>query len=234
MVLPIKGIQKTSLIDYPPYVASTLFVGYCDFRCPYCQNVDLVEKPEKLPDIPEQEILGFLKARKKWLDGVCITGGEPCIHKELPNFIAKIRRLALKVKLDTNGSNPKMIKELVDKKLVDYIAMDIKAPLAKYDKVAKVKVNKKDIQESINIIRESGVKYEFRTTVVPGLITREDILAIAKWLKGSKKYFLQQFRSDRGVLDKSYKNKRTYSPEKLKEFADLARPCFDICEVRGI
>jgi pyruvate formate lyase activating enzyme len=234
MVLPIKGMQKTSLIDYPPYVVSTLFVGYCDFRCPYCQNVDLVKQPKRLPTLPEQEILRFLESRKRWLDGVCITGGEPCIHKDLPNFIVKVKRLGLKVKLDTNGTNPGMIRELIDKKLVDYIAMDIKAPLEKYDKVAKVKVSKKDIQKSINIMRASGIKYEFRTTVVPDLLTKKDILAIAKWLKGSKKYFLQQFRSDKGVLDKSYKNKKPYPSEELKKMADLARPYFEICEVRGI
>jgi len=137
------------------------------------------------------------------------------------------------VMLETNGSNPKMIKELIDNKLVDFIAMDIKAPLEKYDEVAGVKVNKKDIQESIEIIRSSKVNYEFRTTVIPKHFKREDALAIGKWLKGSKKYVLQQFWPDK-TLNENYKKIEPYPPEKIKEFAEILKPFFKSVKVRGI
>jgi len=229
----IKGFQKLSLIEYPEKISAIVFLGNCNFRCHFCYNTDLVKNYDKLPDIPEKKILDFLSTRKGLVDGLAITGGEPTLHKDLPVFIKKVKDLGFLVMLETNGSNPKMLKELIDKKLVDYIAMDIKAPLEKYDEVAGVKVNKKKIQESIEIIRNSGVDYEFRTTVIPKHFKKEDALAIGKWLKGSKRFYIQQFRSDK-TLDESYKKMEAYSPEKMKELVEIMKPFFDSVKVRGI
>jgi len=229
----IKGFRKLSLIEYPGKISAVVFLGKCDFRCHFCYNIDLVKNYKKLPDIPEKKILDFLSTRKGLLDGVAITGGEPTIHKGLPTFIKKIKELGFLVMVETNGSNPGMIKELIDNKLLDYIAMDIKAPLKKYDKVTGVKVNKKKIQESIDIIRNSGVDHEFRMTVVPKLFDEKDALAIGKWLKKSKCYFLQQFRPDK-TLDKNYQKIKPYPREKLKEFVKIMKPYFESVKVRGI
>jgi len=229
----IKGLQKLSLIEYPGKISAIVFLGNCNFRCHFCYNTDLVKNYDKLPDIPEKNILEFLSTRKGLLDGLAITGGEPTLHKDLPDFIKKVKDLGFLVMLETNGSNPKMLKELIDKKLVDYIAMDIKAPLEKYDEVTGVKVNKKKIQESIDIIHNSGIDYEFRSTVIPKHFKKEDALAIGKWLKGSKRFVLQQFRSDK-TLDENYKKMEAYSPEKMKEFVEIMKPFFDFVKVRGI
>lgn len=231
--IEIKGYIPSSLLDYPSKICSVIFLPYCNFRCPFCQNPDLITKPDKIPNIEHKKIFEHLKSRRKWLDGVCITGGEPCLHQSLPKFLSKIKELGFLVKLDTNGTNPKMLKELIGKKLVDYIAMDIKAPLKDYDKVTKVKVNKKAIQESIDLIRKSKIDYEFRITVIPKFTGKKEIEDIGKWLKGSKRYCLQQFRP-LITLDKSFKNERTYTPEELKELAEAAKPFFkDVC-VRGL
>jgi pyruvate formate lyase activating enzyme len=229
----IKGFQKLSLIEYPEKISAIVFLGNCNFKCHFCYNIDLVRNYDKLPDIPEKEILDFLSTRKGFLDGLAITGGEPTLHKELPSFIKKVKDLGFLVLLETNGSNPEMLKELIDKKLVDYIAMDIKAPLEKYDEVAGVKVNKKDIQESIDIIRKSGIDYEFRTTVIPKHFKEDDAKAIGKWLKGSERYVLQQFRPEK-TLDEDYRKMESYSPEKLKELFELMKPFFSSVKIRGV
>jgi len=229
----IKGFQKLSLIEYPGKLSAIVFVGKCDFRCHFCYNIDLVKNYKKLPDIPEKKILNFLKTRKCLLDAVAITGGEPTVHKGLPEFAKKIKELGFLVMIETNGSNPGMIKELIDEELVDYIAMDIKAPLEKYDEVAGVKVDKEKIQQSINIIRNSGVDYEFRSTVTPKYFKKGDALAIGKWLKGSKQFYLQQFRPGK-TLDKALEKVKPYPPEKLKEFAKIMKPYLKSVKIRGI
>ena len=188
---------------------------------------------KKLPDIPEKKIIDFMSKRIGLLDGLAITGGEPTVHPGLPVFIEKIKDLGFLVMIETNGSNPKMLKQLIKRKLVDYVAMDIKAPLEKYDQVAGVKVNKKRIQESIDIIRNSGVNYEFRSTVIPKIFKKEDALAIGKWLKGSKRYYLQQFRRGK-TLDESYKKMKPYPPEKMREFVKIMKPYFGFVGLRGI
>lgn len=219
--LLIKGIQKTSLIDYPDKVAATIFVGKCNFRCPFCHNSDLVLGYDKLPTIKENEILEYLKNKKKWLDAICITGGEPLIHKELIDFIKKVKNINMLVKIDTNGSNPAMLKKLIKEKLVDYIAMDIKTSLGRYDKAAGVKVDKNKLKQSINIIKNSKIDYEFRLTAVPGLINGKDVSLISNLLKGSKRFFIQQFRPDKKVIDKAYINKKPFSKEELEEFKKI-------------
>lgn len=231
MTLPIKDIQKLSLIDYPGKLCATIFLGGCNFRCPYCYNVNLVLEPENLRTIPEQEVLDFLSERKGFLDGICVGGGEPTIHEELPIFLSKVKKIDLLVKVDTNGSKPKMLKRLIDEGLVDYIAMDVKAPLRKYRKTVRAKVDIENIKESIGLIRASGVDYEFRITVVPGLTTEEDLLEIAKTLKSSKRFVIQQFRPGR-TLDESFKDVAPYSIEKLDEFRRKLALFFKECKSR--
>tara|TARA_Y100000310_G_scaffold56489_1_gene51871 strand:- start:963 stop:1655 length:693 start_codon:yes stop_codon:yes gene_type:complete len=217
-MLSIKGLQKTSLIDYPDMISTVIFLSGCNLNCPYCQNPDLIKKSP--PSIKEEDIINYLKTKKEWIDGVVISGGEPSIHKELPNFLKKIKQLNFLVKLDTNGTNPEMIKDLIKNKLVDYIAMDIKAPLNKYNKVTKAKVNSKDIEESIDIIKNSKIDYEFRLTCVPSLTKKEDIENIGKLLKNSKRFYLQQFRN-KITFDKKFEKEATYSKEELNEFKDI-------------
>lgn len=233
-MLVFKGIQKTTLIDFPGEVACTLFLPKCNFRCPYCYNAALVLDKDTGVSIPENEFFGFLDERKGFLDGVCITGGEPTLHSGLPEFCGKVKGKGFLVKVDTNGTNPKMLKELVKKKLVDYIAMDIKAPPEKYDMVACVKVDKGAIKESIGLIKNSGIKYEFRTTVLPKFLGKEDLLAIGKWLKGSRLYCIQQFQGEGDLIDKSLKNAERYSKEELEQFASMLSPFFEKVELRNV
>jgi pyruvate formate lyase activating enzyme len=236
MILPIKGLQKTSLVDYVPYVVSTIFLGFCPLRCTYCYNINLVKYAKKLPTISEESILNFLESRIEWIDGVCITGGEPCMHKELPSFIAKIKKLNsnFKIKLDTNGVNPGMLTELTTNKMIDYIAMDIKCPLEKYEQITQVKTDIVAIQESINIIKSCGVDYEFRTTAAPDLVSKDDFLEIGKLLKGSKRYYLQQFKTGTDTIDPAFKTKKSYSIDELQQLSDLIKDNFDSCKVRTL
>jgi len=227
----IKGIQKTSLIDFSPYTSAVLFLGGCNFRCPYCHNPELVKG--SLKDIDESEILRFLISRKKWIDGVVITGGEPTLHSELERFISKIKKMGLLVKLDTNGTNPLMVDKLIKEGLIDYIAMDIKGPLEKYDSICGVKVDKGKIKDTVYLLMKGIVDYEFRCTAVPGLIDADDIVEIGKWLDGSEKFVIQQF-SNSNVLDPKFKEVKPFPPSKLKEFKKLSLPYFKKVEVRGV
>ena len=228
----IKGLQKLTLIDYPNKIAATIFIFGCNLRCPYCHNPELINASEakKFKTYSKEEILLFLGERHDFLDGVCITGGEPTLSKDLPNLIKSIKKLGYAIKLDTNGTNPRMLKELLKKKLIDYIAMDIKAPIEKYEKVVNAPVNKSDIQDSIKIIKKLE-DYEFRTTVVPGLLDKQDIIEIARWIKPAKAYYLQQFRPI-NCLNKSYNKKKSYSVEQLREMRDAVKRFFQICEIR--
>ena len=230
MNFPIKGFQKTSMIDYPGKMCSIVFFADCNFRCPFCQNPDLITKKD-LPEIDQDMIFKYLESRKKWIDGVCITGGEPTLHRELSDFCKRLKAGGFLVKLDTNGTNPNMIEQLLEEKTVDYIAMDIKGPLERYEEIAKVPVNKDSIQKSIDLIRSSGIDYEFRSTILPKLIRKNDLKSIGKWLKGSKLYALQQFRAT-VTLDKSYEKASSYSEEEMRQFGKMLEPCFETVEVR--
>lgn len=228
----IKGLQKQSVIDYPGKITAVLFLSNCNFRCHYCHNPELVlNKEDKLQNYSEQEILDFLKERTELLEAVCITGGEPTIYQELPEFIKKIKALGFAVKLDTNGTNPEMLKQLINENLVDYIAMDIKAPLDKYKKVVKVHADMKKIKESIEIIKRFS-EHEFRITLMPELISKEDLLAISETLKGAKAFYLQQFRAN-NCLNPEFNNKKTYSREELEQFKTLLEPYFSVVGVRA-
>lgn len=191
------GLQELTLIDYPGKIAATVFTIGCNFRCYYCHNPELVlpEKIKNTKTLSEEEILNFLKGRKGLLQGLCITGGEPTLENDLLDFIKQVKALNFLVKLDTNGSNPEVLKNLLENKLLDYIAMDIKAPLAKYAMVAGVEIDLNYIQESIKLVRQSGLEYEFRTTIAPGL-TAQDILDIVPLIEGADNYYLQVFHDN--------------------------------------
>jgi pyruvate formate lyase activating enzyme len=189
----VKHIQKTSLIDFPGQIASTIFVGGCNFKCEYCYNIDLVYNHAEIPTISEIEVLDFLEKRKHLIDGVAITGGEPTCQKDIINFLKKLRGLDLKIKLDTNGYEPKILESIIAANLVDYIAMDIKAPLNNYSEVAGTEVNRSKILESINLIKSLSINYEFRTTVWAGFFEKYDIHKMLEPLKNAKLYFFHNF-----------------------------------------
>jgi len=221
-----------TLIDYPGKVAATVFLVGCNFRCPYCHNPELVNPSTSSgqDQIKESSFFKFLDERKNFLDGVCITGGEPTIHNDLPNFINKIKKRGFLVKLDTNGSNPDMLKKLVQENLIDYIAMDIKTSISKYIKV-KARDKIYSISKSINIIRTSKKDYEFRTTVVPEIVDENDINEIGQWLKGAKKIALQQFRPEK-VLDPALNNLKPYSLQDLEKMLKILEPHIETVELR--
>jgi len=231
MSLKIKGLQKTSLIDYPPYTSCVVFLADCDFRCGFCQNPGLIVGLDKDKTISQKESFDFLSQRRKWLEGVVISGGEPCINDDLIEFISKIKKLSYNVKLDTNGTNPLMIKELINKKLIDYIAMDIKGSLEKYDDIANVKVNKRNIKQSVKIIIGSGIEYEFRMTAVPTLHNKQDFEEIGRWLKGAKRFYIQQFRN-KVCLDKSFEKIKPFSRDELEEFKEILQKYINKLEIR--
>src|SRR4030042_105073 len=232
-MMEIGGLQKTTLIDFPGRLAATVFLLNCNFRCPLCYSSELV-LPERIklqPRILEEEFFSFFKEKKGLLEGVVVCGGEPTCSKDLPEFLSKIKKLGFLVKLDTNGSNPKILKRLIDEKLVDYVAMDIKAPREKYEEVVGVKVNIKDIEESVKLLKGGKVDYEFRTTVVPTFHSKEDILEIAKWLSPAKNYYLQNFRPEK-TINPDFERIKPYSREFLLEIEKEASPYFNNCQVR--
>ena len=227
----IGGLQKTTLIDYPGKIACAIFVVGCNFRCPFCHNKDLVTaalfKKSKNKPIAEKDFFDFLKKRKSILDGVCITGGEPAINPDLPEFIKKIKQLGYSVKLDTNGSNPEMLKRLISKNLVDYIAMDLKGSFDEYEKFTGVKVSKMSILRSMDILVQSKLPYEFRTTIVPGLHNKENLTKLALQLKSlithyplsitHFNWFLQKFQPQ-NCLDPEFLKVRPYSNKQMNKF----------------
>ncbi|PIV41894.1 MAG: anaerobic ribonucleoside-triphosphate reductase activating protein [Candidatus Nealsonbacteria bacterium CG_4_10_14_0_2_um_filter_40_15] len=215
--MEIGGLEKSTLIDYPAKVACTVFLVGCNFRCPFCYSSELVlpEKIKSQPRISEKEFFDFLKKRKGLLEGVVICGGEPTQNKDLPDFIKKIKKLGYRVKLDTNGSSPEILAKLIGEKLIDYVAMDIKAPKERYYKATGVKVDIKKIQKSIDILKRGKVDYELRSTILPKLHTKEDIVNMAKWIRNAKVYYLQQFRPEK-TIDPEYEQYKPFSQEELK------------------
>ncbi|MFC2163375.1 anaerobic ribonucleoside-triphosphate reductase activating protein [Acidobacteriota bacterium] len=232
-MVAIKGLEKFAPRDFPGYLASTVFIGGCNFRCPYCHNADLVLRPDSLPSFPMDFFLGFLESRKEWIEAVCVTGGEPLMHEDLEVLLRLIKERDLLVKIDTNGSFPARLETLMQDKLVDYVAMDVKAPLEKYPDVTLVPVSSDDIQNSISLIMQSNLSYLFRTTVVPGLVGGEDIQEIAQLLKGARVFQIQRFVPN-NTLDKDFENKKPFSIEEVKSFAELAKPYFSEVRIEGV
>jgi len=229
--MTIARLQRTTLIDYPGKIAATVFLVGCNFRCPWCYSKELVLPTEikKQPKILEKEFFDFLKKRKGLLEGIVLCGGEPTINKDLPEFIKKIKELGYAVKIDTNGSNPKMLKKLIDDNSIDYVAMDVKLPKERYPEIFK---EVKDIEESIKILKKSKIDSEFRTTVTPTVLKKEDIVKIAEWIGGPKvKYYLRNFRPEK-TIDPKFEKIKPYPDEYLLEIQKAISPFFEICQIR--
>ncbi len=234
--MKICGFQKTTLLDFPGHVAATVFTGGCNFRCPYCHNSELVLRPDLREQISELEIFEFLKKRRGILEGVCITGGEPTLQKDLEEFIEQVRELGYLVKLDTNGYRPEILSRLLERGLLDYVAMDIKASRENYGNAAGLREMDVDrISESVSILlgqNAKGTDYEFRTTVVKGIHTAEEFERIGQWLEGAVAYFLQSYRESEKVLVPG--RYESFSAEELDEMARIARKHIARVEVRGV
>ena len=249
----IGGLQKTTLIDFPNTIACTVFTVGCNFRCPFCHNRDLVTgenfKKSGIRPVSEQSFFEFLKKRKKWLDGVCITGGEPTVWSDLPDFIHKIKKLGYKVKLDTNGTNPTMLKKLYQAKLLDYVAMDVKASFDEYQNTAKLKIKneklnivKKNLKLSIKLMLKSEIGFEFRTTVVPGIHNKSKLKQLAKDLAciavatgfrpSALSYYLQPFRPYH-CLDANYLELKPFTRDEIQTLRKAVKTVLPSVKIRG-
>lgn len=230
--MKIYGFQKMTLLDFPGHVAATVFTGGCNLRCPFCHNAALVTEIDPATQYNEDEILRFLSTRTKLLDGVAITGGEPLMQVDICGFIKKVKALGYKVKLDTNGSFPDKLSEIVEEKLVDYIAVDIKNSREKYSVTTGVKnYDLKPLDKSIEILKHSDIEHEFRTTVVKELHTVEDIINIGEWIKGEKNYFLQNFVDSGNLIGSGFS---AVSRDTIYKMKEAAMPYFDNVEIRGL
>ena len=237
----IGGLQKTSMLDYPEKIAAIVFTQGCNFRCGYCHNPELLDIKDKkdIKDInvhaPAQisvsAFFDFLKTRQGKLDGIVITGGEPCLQKDLTDFIIEIKKLGFLVKLDSNGCFPEKIEELLSKKLIDYIAMDIKAPLEKYHKITGTIVKAENILKSINLIMQSKIGYEFRTTVIKSQLSFEDFDKIGDLINGADKYYLQKFVPSK-IYNQALMNETSYSNDEFKEIIKKLKTKIKLVELR--
>ena len=232
-MVEIKGLEKFAPKDFAGFISSTIFLGGCNFRCPYCHNSDLVLRPQTLPTFPMEYFLNFLDSRKGWLEGICVTGGEPLFHEDLETLLSLIKERDLLVKVDTNGSFPSRLEALIQKELVDQVAMDVKAPLERYSEVTGVKVEKENILRSIDIVKNSGLPYVFRCTVVPGLIGPEDVEKISLLIKGAEVFQLQQF-VPANPIDSDYLQIKPFSKEEVQKFAKIAAPYLSEIRVEGV
>jgi len=230
--MKIGGLQKTSLLDYPGILSAIIWTAGCNFRCPFCYNKQLVLGKTEI--ISEETILSFLEKRRDVLEGLSISGGEPLLQEDIVDFTEKVKKLNYLIKIDTNGAFPERLKELIDKKLVDYVSMDVKAPKEKYDQLAGVKIDISKIEQSIDLIKNEAPDYEFKTTAVPGMLDKKDIVEIAKWLEGSKQFYLQQFKSDSPLVSSKLNDVVPYSKEKLSEMLHEIKPFFKNCSLRGV
>ena len=228
----IAGFQKLTLLDYPGKVACTVFTPGCNYRCPFCHNAGLVLPQRERQDIPEDEVLGYLKKRAGLLDGVCLTGGEPLLHRDLPAFIRKIKALGYSVKLDTNGSDPGQLGLLMDENLLDYAAMDIKNSLARYHETAGVPTaDLNAVIQSAELLMQGKIPFEFRTTIVKEFHTLEDIEAIGKWLRGAPKYYLQNFVDSGDLIGSGL---HPADEDAIRKMADTLRPYVRETALRGM
>lgn len=232
----INGLQKLTLLDYPEKTAATVFLAGCNFRCPFCHNSDLVIPQKETNEIEEEVFFNFLSKRKGLLDGVCITGGEPTLRKGLITFAKKIKDMGFLVKLDTNGANPKILKEMIDAKVIDYVAMDIKNSKQKYAITAGVPESRRDeivsnVNKSIEILKDSKIEYELRTTAVKELHNKEDFIEIGKWIHGAKRYFIQNFIDSGRVIEDGFSG---FKKEELEIFKELVNNDANLVEIRGV
>ena len=223
--MKIGAFQRFSLNEYPGKISAIIFTQGCNFRCPYCHNPELVKKELFQESIPEKEIFSFLNKRQNKLDAVSITGGEPTLHPDLPSLISKIKSMGFLVKLDTNGTNPQMLKKLIHYNLINYIAMDIKAPLEKYENVTKVQVDTEAISKSIDLIKNLKIEYEFRSTLTEKLLSNEEVINIGKLLGKAKRYYLQNFVFSK-TLDEKFESAKSISAERCNFFTKVFQTNF--------
>ena len=229
--MKIHGLQKMTLLDFPGHVACTVFLGQCDFRCPFCHNFELVDgtAPAIMDD---EELFAFLSKRKGLLDGVAVTGGEPCIHKDLPDLLRRVREMGFQTKVDTNGNHPKMLCRLLEEGLVDYVAMDIKNCPEKYAMTAGLeRLDLSNIRESIALLENSSVPHEFRTTIVKEFHDTADFRGIGELIRGAKQYYLQSF-TDRDSVP--YGNLHSHAPENIRKFAQIMSDYVECVTIRGV
>ena len=228
----ICGLQKLAMVDFPGKLAATVFTGGCNLRCPFCHNALLVTRLAESPAMDEEEVLRFLRSRRGLLDGVVLSGGEPLLQPDAPDFLAAVRDMGFAVKLDTNGCYPRALADILDRGLVDYVAMDIKNSREKYPQTVGLPgFDAVPVEESLSLLRQSGVDYELRTTVVREFHTADDIRSIGEWCAGAPRYYLQNFVDSGALIGTGL-----HSPEPLalQAFADIARPWFGLVEVRGV
>ncbi len=232
--MKVTGIQKLTLLDYPGVVACTVFTAGCNFRCPFCHNATLV-LPEQIDDecLTDDEVFGFLKKRRGVLDGVAVTGGEPLLHADMPEFLARVKEMGYKIKLDTNGSNPELLSEIVKNKLVDRVAMDIKNAPEEYARTIGLKsFDIAPVERSKEMLLRGDIDYEFRTTVVKGIHTKESLIGAAKWIEGAKEYYLQQFKDSGNLILPD--GLSAYDEKQMHALADAVRDYVPTVEVRGV
>jgi len=246
--MQIHGFNKTTLLDYPEHIAATVFTGGCNFRCPFCHNGELVLDPGCQPLIPEEEVLSYLKKRQGILQGVYVTGGEPTLQKDLKDFLRKIKELGYPIKLDTNGYMPGVLWDLMQEHLIDYVAMDIKASRDNYARAAGLPhMDISRIEESIGILKSSGIPYEFRTTVVRGIHTVVEFEKIGKWIAGCPAYYLQNYEENENCLYRMIQTVEcddvkpggvdpfgAFSREELEQMEELARKYVGKVILRGV
>ena len=228
----IQGIQKLTLLDYPGKMACIIFTGGCNFRCPFCHNSSLVINPNTESAYSDEELFAFLNKRKKVLDGVVISGGEPLIQPDIEEYIRKIRNLGFLIKLDTNGTFPEKLIHLCNEGLIDYVAMDVKSSKANYSQCVGIKnYNIDKINESIEFLKNGNIDYEFRTTVAKGLHTEDDIKNLGEWIKGSKRHYIQQFKNSGDIIGFGLS---PFSEEELVKFKSILSEYVLQCEIRGL
>lgn len=227
----IGAIQKFSMIDYPGKLSAIVFTQGCNFRCPYCHNPELVDSAKFLDPIPKETLFTFLKKRVGKLDAVSITGGEPTLHKDLPQLMKNVKKMGFLVKLDTNGSNPEMLSKIIAESAVDYLAMDIKAPLEKYSQITRSQVDTLAIQRSIQLIKKSGVDYEFRSTLVQDMLSKKEVLQMGSLLGNAKRYFLQKFVPSK-TLNRDFAEATSFSNQKMDNLQQILQNNFQEFAIR--
>lgn len=227
----IKGLAKLTLLDYPTKTACTIFTGGCNFRCPFCHNASLVVDVNEGEKYEPDEVLSFLKKRVGLLDGVCVTGGEPLLQKDIKEFLKNVKEMGYSIKLDTNGYSPEKLSEVLSENCVDFVAMDIKNSKEKYSLTAGIDIDVEKISKSIEIIMNNAKQYEFRTTVVKELHTINDIQSIAEWIRGADAYYLQSFVDSGDLICKGYSAHEKSTLEKMKQAAEWYVPA---TELRGV
>ena len=226
--MDIAGLQKTTLLDYPGHIACTVFLPGCNLRCPFCHNASLVLRPQTM--MPQEELMAFLQARRRKLDGVCITGGEPTLHKNLPQLMKSIKDLGFLVKLDTNGTRPDVLKGILEEGLADYVAMDIKNSPEKYAETCGGPDVLDAVRESVKLLEDSAVEHEFRTTVLHPYHTPADLAAIGQWLRGTQRYFIQAFVDSGDLIGSG----QALSEHQMQQLLDAVKPHIPNAQLRGV